>query len=156
MKHYRICIFLLATLFSSGLAFSQELEQELKEQEEFKHHVFSIIIGHTFIPKGFNDNTKDASLIVPSWGLNYTYRFNEKWAIALHNDMEIATYVIENDEGVDLKRENPIIVSLVGAYKVIKYTHLIAGFGREFETHESFWVFRKDPQVQVILGVSYL
>ncbi len=152
MTHYRIYFFFLLTLFSSGFAVSQELEQELKEKEEFKHHVFSITLGHTHIPKGFNGNSKAGSLIVPSWGLNYTYRFNEKWAIGSHNDMEISTYVIENGEGTELERERPIIISLVGLYSPFRYTSFIMGFGREFETNESFWVFRAGVEFEFELN----
>lgn len=114
------------------------------EPEEEKHgaHHLSIVIAHTHVPKGFHSESGSVNLIVPSWGFNYDFWINNRWAIGLHNDMEIATYVIEDEHGSEIERERPIISTVVGIFKPSHLIGIIGGFGKEFEKHHSFWVFR--------------
>ncbi len=116
--------------------------EEDHEMEKMVHHKVSLIISHTHIPKGNSSAQNETFLIVPSWGLNYEYWINHKWAIGMHNDMEISTYVIIDEHGSEIERERPIISTIVGIYKPNKLINLIAGFGREFEANENFWVLR--------------
>ncbi|MEN8247412.1 MAG: hypothetical protein ABFS32_00640 [Bacteroidota bacterium] len=125
-----------------SLSHTPVFSQEDEHHEEHKHHRIAGIMSHTYIPKGYNSTENSSFLIVPSWGFNYEYWFNEKWAIGLHNDIEISTYIIETPEGSELERERPFITSLVGIYKPVKGLEIIAGFGKEFENHESFLVYR--------------
>jgi len=143
-------------IFAGGTVVAQDQEnKEKKETEPFKRHVLSIMLAHTHIPNGFDGTTKKGALIVPSWGLNYSYRINEQWAIGWHNDMEIATYIIEYDQGKDLERERPIITSLIAAYTPKQFTTFVVGFGREFEKHENFWVFRAGVEFEFEFGNNW-
>jgi hypothetical protein len=119
------------------------------------HHSISLMIGHTHIPKGVNGINRDEALIIPSWGLNYDFHLNEKWAIGWHNDMEISTYVIEEADGDVYERERPIITAIVGIFKPGKKVGLLAGFGREFEKHRNFWVFRAGVEVEIEINESW-
>ena len=85
-----------------ALVLAQE-NDEHESEEAFKHHRVSITFGHTHVPKGAPAVTNGSSLVVPSWGLNYEYWFTHKWALGLHNDTEIATYVLKIIQGVLLK-----------------------------------------------------
>jgi hypothetical protein len=125
------------------------------EVEEFKHNRASIVLGHTHIPKGVPAVPDGGSVIVASWGLNYEYWFNRKWAIGLHNDMEIATYIIEDANGNIIERSRPIIVSLVGVYNVWQGLEIIAGLGREFEEHENYWVYRFGLEYEIEIGNNW-
>ncbi|MFY0628192.1 MAG: hypothetical protein JXR07_17975 [Reichenbachiella sp.] len=142
-------------LFLSALPFISFSQHEGHEEghniseEDFKHHSISIALSHTHVPKAIDNQ----SLIVPSWGLNYNYHFSPKWAIGIHSDLEIATYIIEgHDEGQELERENPIIVSVVGIYNPWKELLINVGFGKEFEPHESFWVYRFGLEYEIEFG----
>lgn len=77
---------------------AQEHSKEGKK-EEFKHHNVALVIGHTHIPKAIQSSSSTGGVIVPSWGLNYHYWLNKTWAIGLHTDMEIASYIIEDNTG---------------------------------------------------------
>lgn len=123
------------------------------EGEEFnKHNRVSIVMGHTHIPKGVPSVANGGSIIVPSWGLNYEYWFSQKWALGMHNDMEIATYIIEDNTGGTIERSRPIIVSLLGIYNPWKGLEFLAGFGREFEKHHNFWVYRFGIEYELGIG----
>lgn len=139
---------LIAFLLSPIVSFAQEESHE----ENKPHHRVSIMIAHTHIPKGLPSVSGSGALIVPSWGFNYEYWFTSKWAIGLHNDMEISTYVIERPDGSELERSRPIIISLVGIYNPWKGLELITGFGREFEEHENFWVYRFGIEYELGIG----
>lgn len=73
--------------------------QEVEHESPIKHHRVSIVLGHTHIPKGFNMDSTSFALIVPSWGLNYEFWFNQKWVVGIPNDMEISVYAIEDHDG---------------------------------------------------------
>ena len=119
------------------------------------HHNISLMISHTHIPKGVNGINRDEALIIPSWGLNYDFHLNEKWAIGWHNDMEISTYMIEESDGDVYERERPIITAIVGIFKPGKKVGLLAGVGREFEKHRNFWVFRAGVEVEIEINESW-
>ena len=126
-------------LFNLSISNAQSQEQH---HTEFKHHRLAVIIGHTHVPKGFQSSKGTENIIVPSWGFNYDYWINSSWAIGLHVDMEISTYVIEDNSGSNLERERPYIIAIVGSYNPWKGLLLGAGFGKEIETHQNFWVYR--------------
>lgn len=120
----------------------QNLFAQEQEKEAFSHHKVALVLGHTHIPNAYQSTTGSQAVIVPSWGLNYDYLFNERWSIGVHFDMEIATYIIENADGSDLERERPVIISLIGTYKLHKGLMIGGGFGKEFEAHQNFWVYK--------------
>ena len=62
--------------------------------------------------------------------------------------MEISTYAIETDDGVTVERTRPLIMSLVGLYKPNHWLGFLLGFGREFETHENFYVIRAGIELE--------
>ncbi len=111
------------------------------QDHDFLHHRLALMIAHTHVP-GAQTGTEGSAVIVPSWALNYEYWLNHQWAVGIHSDMEIATYIIENHESTEIERERPIIISTAGIFKPLHQVLLIAGFGREIEKHQNFWVIR--------------
>ncbi len=143
---------LIVILFISSplAAFGQHHEEEGEKNDT--HHRLAVVISHTHVPKGAHSVDDSDAVIIPSWGLNYEYWFNSKWAIGLHNDMEIATYIIEDHDGNELERETPVIMSIVGIYNPWHTLQFVAGIGREFEHHERFWVYRFALEYEIEIG----
>lgn len=122
--------------------------------EALKKHVISGSINHTIIFGGATDTGESTSITLPSFGLNYTYIFNEKWAIGLHNDIILEDFFVkdgsstfsrsgsEEAEGTVIERGTPIAACIMGIYKPLPYLGLMAGIGREFSSHEDFTVIR--------------
>lgn len=137
--YLRQTLLVIAALIWFTPGFSQEHEEE---SEHYKHHRIAAIISHTHIPKGYHTTQGDKAIVVPSWGINYEYWFNPKWAIGIHNDMEIANYIIKTPDKIELERERPFITSVVGIYKPWKGFEFVAGFGKEFEKNHNFSVYR--------------
>ena len=44
--------------------------------EEFKKHGISIMISQTHVPKGIKGSGDSGNLIIPFWGLNYSFYIN--------------------------------------------------------------------------------
>ena len=128
------------------MAFTQEAilaqgHPSIQHKNSFMHHRVALMITHTHVP-GARTETQGSAVIVPSCGLNYEYWLNHQWAVGIHSDMEIATYIIENHESTEIERERPIIISTGGIFKPVHQIVMIAGVGREIETHENLWVVR--------------
>lgn len=124
-----------------------------ESHDTHKKHVISASINHTVIFGGVKDGGA-TSISLPSFGLNYTYAFNHKWAIGLHNDIILEDFLIkesssfqaksssEEEEIAVIERGTPIAACIMGIYKPAPYLGLMAGFGREFSSHEDYTVIR--------------
>lgn len=69
--------------------------------------------------------------------------------------MEISAYIIEDNNGGQLARTRPIIITIVGIYKPWKGLELVTGFGREFEEHHDFWVYRFGVEYEIEIGNNW-
>ena len=154
MVNFSSFLFLVLIQFYWYPSFCQHADEEHIENEEVSKHRISIMIGHTHVPKGV-PSSGDGPLIIPSWGLNYSFLINEKWAIGWHNDMEISTYIVDEGHGSEIERERPLITSLVGVFKPGKTVGFLAGIGREFEKHQNFWVFRAGIELEFEINESW-
>ena len=132
-----------------------------------KKHLISASINHTIIFSGVK-NGSTSSLTLPSFGLNYTYFFNEKWAIGLHNDIILEDFLVkesssfeslssneENEEIQVIERGNPIAAAIVAIYKPWPFLGLIAGAGREFSSHEDFTLIRFGAETPIHLPKNW-
>lgn len=102
------------------------------------------MLGHTKI----KSSDQGKGLLIPSWGFDYEYWFNQKWGLGLHTDLELQTFVLtSSDSEEDLVRDYPLVVSLDGLYNPWKGLVLELGGGYEFEPHKGFWLLQ--------LGLEY-
>ena len=83
---------------------------------------------------------------VPGIGLDYLYTLHPKWEVGIMIDIELGSYVIPHKN--DLKRENAVILALLGVYKLYPRWHLLLGGGIELERHEHLGIIR--------LGTDYI
>lgn len=159
-----LCCFLVLLLVVNFIS-AQENNQHAEEahsntshhdtsHEAHKKHVLSASINHTLIFGGATETGESTNITLPSFGLNYTYFFNHKWAIGLHNDIILEDFFVkeessqlsrsssEGGETAVIERGTPIAACIMGIYKPLPYLGLMAGFGREFSSHEDFTVIR--------------
>lgn len=141
-KHIKFLFTILLLLVVCQPLFSQSHTEE--ESHEFKHFRVSAAIGHAYIPEAKTES--DTFLLIPTFGLDLQYWFNPKWGIALKNDIEIADYIVEGNDGEnnEIAREYPIIVALPVLFSPWEDRgfNFILGPGIEFEDHEDFFVLR--------------
>ncbi|PHS67336.1 MAG: hypothetical protein COB12_04110 [Flavobacterium sp.] len=135
------------TLFSSLLllfvifANAQETEHEEGEEKSKKRHSIAILISHTQISEAVEGEGKK-SISVPSWGIDYNFEISERWAVGLHNDIIVESFIIENSEGTEIERSSPIASAVVGMFKPIKNFSLVLGAGGEFSKEENLFLIK--------------
>ena len=131
--------------------------EDADQEAHHKKHAISAVISHTHINSGVKNNTGDNWIALPSFGLNYNYSFNEKWAIGLHNDIIVEEFIIEDanahsnevvlhkNEEADIEgieRSHPIASAVMITYKPFKHIAFLAGGGMEFSKEENFALIR--------------
>lgn len=142
MKKY---IFTLAAIHLIISAFGQNHDSA---EKSFPHFRIAGLIGHTFIPTSVS---AQARMVIPSWGLDVEYWFNERIAIGLHNDIEIQSFLIEKDGDEVLEREFPLVLTLDALYKLPNGLVFGLGPGYEIEPNESFFLIRAGVEYEIEL-----
>ena len=173
MKTFRHLIVVLVLLFSVNSLFSQEIENEVKEElevdskfekhhkenEEETHHSISFVIGHAHINTAVKDGKDNERLTIPSFGLHYIYRFNEKWGVGVHTEILLEQFEIAGsnsfEEGGELEietieRNRPVSVALMGYYELHHHFILMLGGGGEFSSEENFALIRVGADIPII------
>ncbi len=172
MKYHLIFLSIIFILFGYNYTFSQEHKVQTTEEKtdkiiekdhqiephesHHKKHAISAVISHTHIKSGVKNNSGDNWIALPSFGINYNYSFNEKWAIGLHNDIIIEEFVVEDpnknsslelhkneeSEVEVIERSHPIASAIMVTYKPFEHVALLAGGGMEFSKEENFALIR--------------
>jgi len=132
-------------LWSTHISLAQDVDLDQAgdlEEREFHRHKMSLILGHSHVPAGFS-NGKKRMLVVPSWGLDYNFLINRKWAIGLHSDFYTENFAVIDFGGKEeFVRERPISLTLVGSYYLHEKWSLSAGTGYEFAKEENLSIIR--------------
>jgi hypothetical protein len=112
-----------------------------KLTEKYYSNSLALLVGYTFIPKPSKSHGK-LTYVVPTLGVDYIYKFNQKIAVAAQTDVELASYVIERGENETLEREYAFVIATVFIYEPVSWWAVFGGPGYEFEKNESFFVAR--------------
>jgi hypothetical protein len=128
-------------LFITFVVKAQEEHHDEGHETAHKKHSIALFIGHTHVSKGVRENDRKW-LVLPSWGLDYNYHFNHKWALGLHNEMIVETFAVEDSGGETLERSRPFATTLVATYKLSEWLGAMFGGGGEFSKEENFGMFR--------------
>ncbi|PCI07407.1 MAG: hypothetical protein COB73_08360 [Flavobacteriaceae bacterium] len=134
---------LLSSLLLVFITFAnaQETEHEETEEKSEKRHSIAVLISHTQIGETIEGEGKK-NISVPSWGIDYNFEISERWAIGLHNDLILETFIIENSEGAEIERVSPLATAVVGMFKPIKNFSLVLGAGGEFSKKENLFLIK--------------
>ncbi len=137
MKKWILIISLLALVIPLSSA------QEYSEGE--KEHQIQLIVSHTQIHSALNREGYRKWQSLPSWGLNYNFRFSKKWKIGLHNDIIVEDFQVESlgrNEVEILDRRYPIASAAVISRKLSDHFQVLLGLGGEFAESQSFFLLR--------------
>ena len=135
---------------SSSRIYAQEEAIEHTEEK----HLIALAFGYTYIPNGVGENnTETTGVFIPSIGLDYFFRINQRWEIGLMADIELGNYVIIHKE---LNRENAFVVAGVGAFKISHHWAVFGGGGIEIEKHKNFAILRLGTDYSFSLGKGWI
>ncbi len=139
----KILIIFSLSLFSFAVCAQHE---EAGEHGEFHpHHMLGLVVSHTMLSEGVDASGHKNWKALPSWALNYNYRFHPKWAIGLHNDIITETFEVKDHLGSGhetLERSYPIASAVMVSYKPGKHFNYMLGPGGEFAKEASYFLIR--------------
>ncbi|MBK7873811.1 MAG: hypothetical protein IPJ74_25695 [Saprospiraceae bacterium] len=124
----------------------------LAQEQSFPHFRIAGLIGHTIVPTNVSEKEHT---IVPSWGLDIEYWRNEHFAMGLHNDIEIQSFIIEHGNDESLEREFPLVLTLDAIYKMSNGFVFQIGPGYEIEKNESFFLIRAGIEYEIEFGKDW-
>jgi hypothetical protein len=117
-------------------------------QEVFHpYHKVALVLSQAQVFEGRNADGKRKLLSLPSWGLDYNYFFQPKWAIGLHTDFIIEKFEVEKhlESGGDeetIERSYPIAPAIMGIFKPGPRCNILLGMGAEFAKEANFALTR--------------
>ncbi|MCA6079171.1 hypothetical protein [Fulvivirga sedimenti] len=110
-------------------------------------------IGHTYLPKDTRVG-KDVA-ILPSFGLDIEYWFSRRFAVGLHNDLELLHFQVVEQNDIIIERDYPVLVTFDLIFNVYKGLTVYFGPGAELESHENFFVTRIGIEYEVEIGNNW-
>ena len=90
-------------------------------------HRLALFTGNTWVPQGNHEGAIDGLIAAPTIGIDYAFRFGERFALSWINDFQIARYVIERADGSELERERLFVTSVVLVWEAVHRLQLFAG-----------------------------
>ncbi|HEV8272601.1 MAG TPA: hypothetical protein VGQ04_14920, partial [Chitinophagaceae bacterium] len=84
-KKFRILAF---TIFLISTVTAQEPEKK-EEVAQKGTHRFTLVLGHSHLSEGIQDNGKKGWKAVPSTGIDYDYWLGNHWALGVQTDVVI-------------------------------------------------------------------
>jgi hypothetical protein len=128
--------------------------QEEVDKDPEEKHLIALSLGYSYIPKGGEEHHSETTgVFIPSIGLDYLFRINQRWEIGLMVDFELGNYVIIHKE---LNRENAFVVAGVGAFKISKHWAVLSGVGIEIEKNKNFAILRLGSDYSFSLGKGWI
>jgi hypothetical protein len=138
----KFLLIILSIFFSSFV-----LAQEESHDDFSSHHTLGFMISHTQVSQGVQANGNTKWLSLPSWAINYNYKFSQKWAVGLHNDIILEDFVVQehlkNSGGEEvLERSYPIASAVMASYKPGRHFSFMLGAGGEFSHTGNLFLIR--------------
>lgn len=134
-------LFSFILLLSITLLSAQENENKQEKEYPEKKHSIALLMSHTQIVEGI-ENGEKKWISLPSWGIDYNYEINERWAIGLHSDIVVESFVVKHFDGTEIERSTPFASAVVGMFKPIKNFSLVLGAGGEFSKEENLFLIK--------------
>ena len=135
--------FLISILYST---FSATIYSQKKESNNLhkSRHSIALVISHTQINEGFDEDGKKQWLSLPSWGINYNYIFSNRWSLGVHTDIIIEDFKVEKvtRNGEIIERSYPIASAIVASYNFSENFNFLFGSGMEFAKESNYFLIR--------------
>lgn len=143
-----------------GASFAQEKKEEKKGNKGA--HQLSFMLSHSMIGEGIVNGSKK-SISAPSFGFDYNYWFQNKWAFGIHSDLITESFKIEDNGGVIMDRSNPFAVVPAISFKPKDHSVFVLGLGKEFAKEGNFtltrigyeYSFELPQKFELSFGVNY-
>lgn len=112
----------------------------------YNKHFLGLMVGYAWVPHSTEEDGK-AEFIIPSIGIDYTYKFSHRFGLKFVNDVELTSYYIKDKQGELLKREFKYIGAITADIELFKWMSLYTGPGFEIEVHKSFFIYKIGTEI---------
>ena len=153
-KNSLICLFLCIALLSSFSILAQDQPEDHITPNSYNirlehssKNILGIFTGTTMVPTQIGSDNHREIMFVPTYGLEYGRKVTPWLGFGIHNEFELQTYIISNDEGEELDRSYIYVGSLLAIIMPVKHLGIFFGPGYEFTSDHNFRVFK--------IGVEY-
>lgn len=148
----------MVVLLLSGTA-ARAQEGGSESAEEGRHEI-GLLVCHSAVSQGINADGDRSWLVLPSWGLNYNYWLNERWAIGLHTDLISETFRVTEDlkEGEEkpvIERTRPVAPAVMLSYRPHEHWSFILGMGEEFAKEGNLTLMRAGVEYSIHLSGAW-
>lgn len=141
---------ILILFFGLLISFTALSQHGTEKDTTFQRYRISMAIGHTFLPIDSHDGK--TVTVLPSFGFDLEYWLNHRWGIGLHNDLELQIFEVEQQEGLLLEREYPVLLTFDVLFRVVAGLTLYAGPGVELERNHNYYVTRFGLEYEIHFG----
>lgn len=143
-KNIYLITSLLFILFIHQSKYCMAQENSGKQEPFSPYHQVALVLSHSHIFEGIDEEGKRNVLSLPSWGIDYTFVFRPKWAVGLHTDIIIEKFKVEKefDDGETIERSYPVAPAVMGIFKPFEHWSFLLGMGGEFAKEENFVLTR--------------
>ncbi len=125
--------------------------QDTAEDEIAKRHSLAFVFSYTHIPEATKEGETEKAIFVPTIGLDYFYKLNEKWILGGVFDVELGRYEVDFKEE-EISREIAIIMGAVIGYEILPAWAIMTGPGIEIEKNKNLFVLRFSTEYAFELG----
>lgn len=137
----------LALCYIPGWITAVSAQHATTEHTDHGRNELALLVGHTHVSQGVDAQGGQRWLVLPSWCLNYNRWLGAKWAIGVHADIIIETFVVQDHlrsgggEGT-LERTRPIAPALMLTWRPQHHWSFLLGGGCEFAREEDLLLAR--------------
>lgn len=159
MKKLIKIVLVLILLTSVSLQAQTEHHESTEHTTETVHgkNKIAFFTGFTHVSSAFYEHEtheESTGKWVPTIGIEYSYKLNEKFTVGAIIDLEMDNYLIklEDENEKELERENVFVATVVGLYKITDYLGVYIGPGIETEFSESsknFFVIKSGIEYEI-------
>ena len=138
----RIYFLGLIAIFIAIMPLAAQEKSDESKAHSIKRHKIGAFIGNAVIHGVHNTQTgHEQYVLAPTFGLDYEYWINHKWAIGTYNEVAHVNIEVETEEHEEyIKRENTALFSVVALYEPIDKLGIFAGTGIETDPNHTFWI----------------
>jgi len=133
---------IIAFLAFTSISKAQEEKHKSNSEHVLKRHEVGAFLGNALI-HGVQDTRtgKEQYVVAPTFGLDYEFWINHRWAIGTYNEIAHFDIEVETEAHEEfIKRENAMLFSVVAVFEPVHNLGFFAGTGIETDPHHTFWI----------------
>ena len=135
-----LIVFLLPLIACSSSICAQEKKGEESEKGTQQ---LSLMLSHSHISNGIDEDGNRTWIAMPSWGFDYFYWVSNTWSVGLSTDVILDNFKVQNKEGNgEIERSFPFAAVPSVKFKPFAHSSFALGMGGEFASEGNYALTR--------------